>query len=60
MVLLVRRVRRPALQAAPGRKARLFARHEQSPGLFVSGLSPQGDAGRLGSGPALGLRGLVG
>ena len=33
--------RRSALQAAPGLKARLFASHKQSSGLFVYGLSPR-------------------
>ena len=58
---------RPALQAAQPTERPLFGRHAKSTGLAVSGLSPEGDgdacrfdrhahaqAGRLGSGPALG------
>jgi hypothetical protein len=36
-----------ALQAAPGTVARLLARHEQSTGLFVSGLGPRNRPSRV-------------
>ena len=41
VVIQLHRSRCSALQAAPGLKARLFASHKQSSGLFVYGLSPR-------------------
>jgi len=62
----------PVLQTAQPTQRLLFSRHDKSTGLAVSGLSPLGDgdacgiepqaraqAGRLGSGPALGPEYLV-